>query len=321
MILSDMTMVDRLSSRGFMVTVRTDAAVRATDAQGKGAVLLSGSTSLANIMTNLAQAPDLEVPLLAMDENLEPFLNLTAAPDTDHGTTNGTQVAILDDADDDLTGGLEGTVTIFNVEFNISWGVPGPEAERVATVVGNDDQVAMFVYDEGDEMANDEEAPAKRAFFFVRDSPTANLMTEDALEVVRCDRRLPRRSVSRRVNAARDRSRPDANFFPAPGRGRMHLFSMAQLNAQSKRAAPAEAERPEEIDPPPEADLRATIALSPEALAALIDEVKRAQADAGPSPDEALEAAGSDEADAEELTSRLSAEVRRPPLAKRPGGE
>jgi hypothetical protein len=183
MILSDMTMVDRMSGRGFMVTVRTDTAVRATDAQGKGAVLLSGSTSLANIMTNLAQAPDLEVPLLAMDENLEPFLNLTAAPDTDHGTTNGTQVAILNNADDDLTGGLEGTVTIFNVEFNISWGVPGPEAERVATVVGNDDEVAMFVYDEGDEMANDEEAPAKRAFFFVRDSPTANLMTEDALKL------------------------------------------------------------------------------------------------------------------------------------------
>jgi hypothetical protein len=98
----------------------------------------------------------------------------------------------------------------------------------------------------------------------------------------------------------------------------MHLFSMAQLNAQSKRAAPVEAERPEDSHEPPEDDLRATIALSPEALAALIDEVKRAQAEAAPVQDEALDA---DEPDVQELTSHLGAEVRRPPLAKRPGGE
>jgi hypothetical protein len=183
MILSDMTMIDRLTSRGFMVTVRTDMAVRDDDAEGKGAVLLSGSTSLANIMASFPQAPDLEVPMLAMDENLEPFLNLTALADTDHGTTNGTQVAILGNAPDALKAGLSGTVTVFTVEFNISWGVPGPDAQRVATVAGNPNEAALYVYDEGDDMANDEEAPAKRAFFFVRDSPTANLMTEDALKL------------------------------------------------------------------------------------------------------------------------------------------
>ncbi len=183
MFLSDMTMIERLTSRGFTVTVRTDLVVREADTAGKGAVLLSGSTSLANTMMSLPEAAELEVPLLAMDENLEPFLNLTSAAGTDHGTTDGTQVAILAAAGAGLTAGLSGTVTIFNVAFDIGWGVPGPEAERIATVAGNANEVAMFVYDEGDEMANDEEAPAKRGFFFVRDSPTENLLTEDALKL------------------------------------------------------------------------------------------------------------------------------------------
>jgi hypothetical protein len=103
----------------------------------------------------------------------------------------------------------------------------------------------------------------------------------------------------------------------------MHLFWMAQLNAQSKRrVGTGETEASLEGNPPPETDLRATIALSPEALAALIDEVKKAQGEASA----AAEAANSGEApDAgdpalEELTAPLQG-VRRPPLPKRPGGE
>ena len=104
----------------------------------------------------------------------------------------------------------------------------------------------------------------------------------------------------------------------------MHLFCMAQLNAQSKRrVGTGETEAPVEGNPPPETDLRATIALSPEALAALIDEVKRAQGDASaaadaPDPADDLE---DGEPAIEELTARLHADVRRPPLPKRPGGE
>lgn len=182
-VLSDMTMIDQLEDDGFDVVSRTDTAVRAADVQGKAAILLSGSTSLANVMMNLGNAPTLATPIIAMDENLEPFLNLTAAPDTDHGTTNGTQVSILADADDDLRAGLNGNVTVFSVQFNISWGVPGPGALKVATVAGNANQFALFAYPKGAMMANNQTAPAKRVFFFVRDSPTANLMTPQALQL------------------------------------------------------------------------------------------------------------------------------------------
>jgi hypothetical protein len=183
MILSDTTMVERLTNARYQVTIRTDTAVRAADTQGKGAIILSGSTSQPNIAMSLPDAPTLRVPILAMDENLEPFLNLTANDDADHGTTNGTQVEVLDNANRMLTAGLDNAVTIFTVQFNISWGVPGPGAVRVATVAGQDDQTALFAYPAGAAMANGAMAPAKRGFFFVRDSPTPNLMTEDALKL------------------------------------------------------------------------------------------------------------------------------------------
>jgi hypothetical protein len=182
-ILSDTTLIDRLEDDGFDVVTRTDLAVRAADVEGKGAVLLSGSTTAANVMMNLGNAPTLATPIVAMDENLEPFLNLTAAPDTDHGTTDGTQITILGDANPDLSAGLQGNVTVFNVVFDVSWGVPGPGALKVATVLNNANQVAIFAYPKGAMMANGQTAPAKRVFFFVRDSPTANLLTDDALDL------------------------------------------------------------------------------------------------------------------------------------------
>jgi hypothetical protein len=131
----------------------------------------------------LPEAPSLRVPILAMDENLEPFLNLTADDDADHGTTNGTQVEILDNANRMLAAGLDEAVTVYNVPFNISWGVTGPGALRVATVPDQPNQTALYAYPAGAQMANGAMAPAKRGFFFVRDSPTANLMTEAALDL------------------------------------------------------------------------------------------------------------------------------------------
>src|SRR4051794_6374004 len=70
---SDTDLVDHLKGLGFNVTVRTDAEVRARDADGKAAVLLSGSTALATTMASFPELPDLKTPALVMDENLEPF--------------------------------------------------------------------------------------------------------------------------------------------------------------------------------------------------------------------------------------------------------
>jgi hypothetical protein len=180
---SDTTLVDRLIGRGYEVTTKTDADVTAADAQGKAAVLLSASTTAGRVMTNFPELPGLATPVLAMDENLEPLLDFTGAAGTQHGATAGTQVTILAAADAMFTAGLSGNVTVYNASFSVGWGIPGTGALKVATIVGTEAHVAIYAYPPGTAMANNRMAPAKRAFYFVRDSPTPNIITEEALRL------------------------------------------------------------------------------------------------------------------------------------------
>jgi hypothetical protein len=158
--------------------------VRAADATGKAAVLLSASTTLGRVMTSFPELPTLATPVLAMDENLEPFLNFTGAAATEHAATaNQTQIAILAGADPMFTAGLSGNVTVHTAGFAVGWGIPGAGALKVASIVGTAAHVAIYVYPSGAAMANAAMAPAKRAFYFARDSAGPSLLTEDALKL------------------------------------------------------------------------------------------------------------------------------------------
>jgi hypothetical protein len=180
---SDTNLVDHLKDRGFTVTVKTDAEVREGDAAGQAAVLLSGSTALATTMASFPQLPGLKTPVVVMDENLEPFLNMVGNGDNERGTTQATQVSIPGNGDDALTAGLKGNVTVYNAQFPVSFGVPAGAALKGATVAGNNNQFALYAYKSGARMANNANAPAKRVFFFMRDSAVANLLTADGFKL------------------------------------------------------------------------------------------------------------------------------------------
>ena len=179
---SDTTLINRLTGRGYEVTIRTDAAVRAADAQGKAAVLLSASTTAGIVMATFPELPTLATPVIAMDDNLEPFLNFTGAAAMERNTAaNQTQVTIVAGADATLTAGLSGNVTVYNTPFAVGWGAPGAGALRVATIVGVPGRVALYAYPTGSAMVNNQNAPARRAFYLVQQSTAANLITEAAL--------------------------------------------------------------------------------------------------------------------------------------------
>ncbi len=180
---NDETLVDRLQDKGFRVDRETDTSVSADDLEDVVAIVMSASTDSASVRMNLAQAPTLAIPIVAMDENLEPFLNLVGPAAEERGTTDQTQVTLIADADPALTAGLSGTVTVYATAFGIAWGVPGPGALRVATVNGNPNEVAIYAYPKGAMMANDTVAPAKRVFFFVRESAEEDILTEDGLKL------------------------------------------------------------------------------------------------------------------------------------------
>jgi hypothetical protein len=181
---TDTTLLDRLVGRGYTVVIRTEAAVVAADADNKAAVLLSASTTVAQVMANLPALPTQAVPVLAMDENLEPFLKMTGPiRNTDRGATNlQTQVTIVG-TDPALTAGLTGNVTVYTAPFDIGFGVPAAAATKVASVVGAATHLAIYAYPSGAMMVG-QTAPAKRTFYFVRDNNVIpNLITEDALKL------------------------------------------------------------------------------------------------------------------------------------------
>jgi hypothetical protein len=180
---SDMDFVDHLNGQGFTVTVRTDAQVKASDATGKAAVLLSGSTALATTMASFPELPTLKTPVVAMDENLEPFLGMVGNGANDRGTAQGTQVAIPKNADPALTAGLSGNVTVYNAQFAVGFGVPAGAALHGANAPGSATQFAIYAYRSGAKLANNANAPANRVFFFMRDSPTAKLLTNDGFKL------------------------------------------------------------------------------------------------------------------------------------------
>jgi hypothetical protein len=180
---TDEVMVDLVRDLGYRVNVETDADVQADDIAEAVAVVFSASTDSATLIMTLPQAPMLDKPIVAMDENLEPFLGYTGMAPGDLGTTTETQVAIIEGADPTLTAGLSGTVTVYSTDFGIQWGNPGPGALRVATVGGNENQVALYAYPKGAMMANGTPAPAKRVFFFARENADEDLVTADGLKL------------------------------------------------------------------------------------------------------------------------------------------
>ena len=180
---TDDDLIDHLRRRGFDLNIEEDGTVNQADVDEAAAILLSASTDSTTLLMSLAGAATLEKPILAMDENLEPPLNLVSAADGDRGTVNQTEVAMVADADAALSAGLSGTVTVFTVTAGIGFGVPGPGALKVATVVGNANQVALYAYPKGAMMANNATAPAKRVFFFMRENVAQDLLTADGLKL------------------------------------------------------------------------------------------------------------------------------------------
>ena len=167
---TDITVRDRLAAQ-LMVDVVVDMQSTTASADGKALVVISSSTILVNVESKFN---DVAVPVLLLEPNLMPGMQLTAAPNTAHGgTTAETQLALVGNGHP-LHAGLSGTVTVFTSPGHATWGVPGPAATKIAALVSRPTQLAIFAYPAGAMMVG-RTAPAKRLAFFIQDNPTENL--------------------------------------------------------------------------------------------------------------------------------------------------
>jgi hypothetical protein len=167
---TDITVRDRLAAR-MMVDVIVDLMATPAAATGKAVVVISSSTLLANTDPKFA---DVSVPILLLEPNLMPVMQMTAAANTDHGGAPAETQLMLVGSGNPLQAGLSGMVTVFKGPGHVTWGIPAKTATKIAALVGRPTQLAIFAYPAGAQMVG-RTAPAKRLGFFIQDNTTENL--------------------------------------------------------------------------------------------------------------------------------------------------
>jgi hypothetical protein len=156
----DMSLMTGLKAKGFTVMMAADTTPAAM-ATGKALVVISSTTSRGNIDAKFKDAP---VPIIVMKDGVMKTLGMTG---TDVVTGVGmNKVTMVMGADADLSAGKTGDVTVYsNTDRMFAGEMLGPDAKKVATLVGQAMQWAIFAYDKGGMMPGGP-APAKRVGFF-----------------------------------------------------------------------------------------------------------------------------------------------------------
>jgi len=153
----------------------------AADAAGKALVVVAPSALSVSIGPKFR---DVAVPVVCSEPYLLDDLAMTGpVGNVDLGFVNGaTSIAILEPGSA-LAAGTRGTVTVFAMPAELGWGVPGPAALRVASLVGEPQKLTIFAYPAGAMMIG-RAAPAARVGLFSGnlDNQTA-MLTGDGLKL------------------------------------------------------------------------------------------------------------------------------------------
>ncbi len=173
----DAVMVDRLQSRGFVVTFTTDVAATPDVVAGQDLIVISSSAESGPLGTKLR---DVAIPVLCIENGAFPTMGLSGTTlATNYGSTfNQTAVTIADGAPS-LAGGLGGSVTITAAPAELGWAQPSESALIAATMADDPTHAMLFGYPAGAAMPG-LAAPARRVGFAIRETAAANL-TGDGL--------------------------------------------------------------------------------------------------------------------------------------------
>jgi len=171
---SDAAVSSRLATLGYTVTTVSGPNSAATNANGQNLVVLSSTVAAGDVNTKFTTS---SVPVIHWEAPLADDFGFTADGATDHGTVDAqTQLNILT-TNSPLAGGLGlGTQTISTAPMTVSYGNPtNAGAVKIATVVGNPNQVAIFGYEPGSSLNGTNKATARRVFLFLENSGISTL--------------------------------------------------------------------------------------------------------------------------------------------------
>ena len=176
----DNLVASHLLKAGYSVTLRSDSEVSVADTSGKNLVILSDSVSDQKLGDMFRDA---KVPILCSEAYQLDNLGMTALhKGTDYGQAAQHQAVQIKDAGHTLAAGLHGTVALSSKGFPMGWGIPGPNADLIATLggsaaadveTGSTKKYAIFSYEAGTPMPGFV-APALRIALYLSSSVWAH---------------------------------------------------------------------------------------------------------------------------------------------------
>jgi hypothetical protein len=166
---SDQLIVDRLTSLGVDVEVKTDAVVAATDTAGKQLVLISSNVNSGALGSRLR---DIQVAVICWEPYLYDDMGMTGTvAETDYHWLDGQTSIGIHGTSSPLAAGVYGEQAVYTSSQSVAWGTPSSGAHVVATLKVNS-KPCVFTYNAGRSMVG-LTAPAKRVGLFLgNDGPT-----------------------------------------------------------------------------------------------------------------------------------------------------
>ncbi len=151
------------------VDIVLDTAATTESAAGKALVFITASASQAGVNTKFR---DVKVPVILLEPNLMGDMGLTGTAVTDHGTVPAQTSITIVAPTNALAADLKDNVAVYSAAHRVVFGVPAAAATKIASVVGNAAQSAIFAYPAGTMMVG-RMAAAKRLGFFVHNGAPA----------------------------------------------------------------------------------------------------------------------------------------------------
>ncbi len=165
----------RLESLGLNVTVKSSTAATASDATGKGLVVISTTVNSTDVNTKFT---NVTVPIVTWESYILDDLKMTGTTaQTDYGENDTYSNLVINNTNHPLSAGLSGTVQVFTSGVWIRWGATNNAAAiKAASVAGQSAWNGVFGYEKNTAMQGGFMAPARRVSIFLNDD-TPTLLT------------------------------------------------------------------------------------------------------------------------------------------------
>ncbi len=172
---SDATIKAKLESWGFTVSVKKDSDSKASDANDKGLIIISGTVNSTYVNTKFTNST---APIINYKAALYDDLKMTNTVNGIHyGIAYFVTQTVMKTTNHPLAAGLSGTVPLFSSYQTASWGVPSSSAIKVGHLQGYSSYFMLFGYEAGSDMFG-LKAPARRVGFFLEDINAVSMNTK-----------------------------------------------------------------------------------------------------------------------------------------------